>query len=477
MRNDKTLTKLEIGGIDRDRDSTFATFDINPDYEPHEGGIASSVSVNDMIKFGTFLGKNKYIKSLTVHRPTYKPRPHSSSEDDGSFDELTLEQLLEYEEALSLPPQFIEGLKRNSSITRLYLCNDNINNRDLADGKVGFEILKIYEEKGTLTELFVMVCVLPPSSLIANTIMSCTNLIEITLLHCSITDEQLLPLVDAIRHTSLEKLCLSTNAIQNVGCQAISTLLEDHRCTLNTLDLYNNAISNEGAVILYKSLENNTTLQELRLGSNPIRNTAEDVISAPGSMMDSLSRLLCNTSSLNSIHSSNHTLVTLSLPDPVPPNINDFLILNEDTNKKQVAIKKILQYKYHPDIIDMRPPDIDIEQLFEWDSEGEWSLKALPYVIAWFERATEAIVSVRDKEWLIIPINHTVSRQKLSAIYQFAQAMPLLFAAATPFVASPAKDEATVKSRVEMESMNRDSERVEKKSMNKVATENCCVIL
>jgi len=125
----------------------------------------------------------------------------------------------------------------------------------------------------------------------------------------------------------------------------------------------------------------------------------------------------------------------------------------------------------------MRPPDIDIEQLFEWDSEGEWSLKALPYVIAWFERATEAIVSVRDKEWLIIPINHTVSRQKLSAIYQFAQAMPLLFAAATPFVASPAKDEATVKSRVEMESMNRDSERVEKKSMNKVATENCCVIL
>ena len=339
----------------------------------------------------------------------------------------------------------------------MFLCNDNINNRDLDDGKVGFEILKIYEEKGTLTELFVMVCVLPPSSLIANTIMSCTNLIEITLLHCSITDEQLLPLVDAIRHTSLEKLCLSTNAIQNVGCQAISTLLEDHRCTLNTLDLHNNAISNEGAVILYKSLENNTTLQELRLGSNPIRNTAEDG-------MESLSRLLCNTSSLNSIHSSNHTLVTLSLPDPVPPKINDFLILNEDTNKKQVAIKKILQYLYHPDIIDMRPPDIDIEQLFEWDSEGEWSLKALPYVIAWFERATEAIVSARDKEWLIIPINRVVSLQKLSAIYQFAQAMPLLFAAATPFVASPAKDELTKKSRVEM------------KSMDKVTTEKCCVI-
>jgi len=151
-RNGSTLTKLEIGGIDRDRDPTFATFDINPDYEPHEGGIASSMSVNDMIKFGTFLGKNKYIESLTVHRPTYKPRPHSSS-DDGSFDELTLEQLLEYEEALSLPPQFIEGLKRNSSITKLYLCNDNINNRGLDDGKVGYDILKIYEEKGTLTEL------------------------------------------------------------------------------------------------------------------------------------------------------------------------------------------------------------------------------------------------------------------------------------------------------------------------------------
>jgi len=452
-RNDKTLTKLEIGGIDRDCDSTYATFDINPDYEPNEGGIASSISVNDMIKFGTFLGKNKYIESLTVHRPTYEPRPHSIDEDGSFFDSLTLEQLLEYEEALSLPPQFIEGLERNSSITRLYLCNTSNNNRGLDDGKVGYDILKIYQEKGNLTELFVMNCVLPPS-LTANTITNCTNLIEITLLHCSITDEQLLPLVEAIRHTSLEKLCLSTNAIQNVGCQAISTLLEDHRCALNTIDLHNNAISNEGAVILYKSLENNTTLQELRLGSNPIRNTAEDVISAPG----------------YSIHTSNHTLVTLSLPDQVPPNINDFLILNEDTNKKQVAIRKILKYQCHPNL-DMRPPDIDVEQLFEWGSKDELSLKALPYVIAWFKRAMEAIVSARDKEWSIFDgslqygkfgYDRIVSQRKLSAIYQFAQAMPLLFVPSTSV--TKAKDDTSKKSRVKMESMNKD------------ATEKCCVI-
>ena len=55
--------------------------------------------------------------------------------------------------------------------------------------------------------------------------------------------------------------------------------------------------------------------------------------------------------------------------------------MNRDANKRHVAIRKILRYH----------PNIDMEPFFEWDleeeEEGEQTLKALPFVIDWFERA------------------------------------------------------------------------------------------
>ena len=88
--------------------------------------------------------------------------------------------------------------------------------------------------------------------------------------------------------------------------------------------------------------------------------------------------------------------------------------MNKGKNKSHVAIKKVL--KYHP--------NTDMEPLFEWNTEGEGEgerdLKALPYVVAWFERAGEAVAD-DEGESVVVDV------RKLSAIYQFAQEMPLLF--------------------------------------------------
>ena len=73
-------------------------------------------------------------------------------------------------------------------------------------------------------------------------------------------------------------------------------------------------------------------------------------------------------------------------------------------------MKKIL--KYHP--------NIDMSPLFEWDLDGEQTLKALPYVVDWFERAEEAVAGDEDRE------DYQIEKKKLSAIFQFAKAMPLL---------------------------------------------------
>jgi hypothetical protein len=130
------------------------------------------------------------------------------------------------------------------------------------------------------------------------------------------------------------------------------------------------------------------------------------------------SHVLRNTATINSTYHSNHTLEELY---PVETAELDALLdLNKRTNKSHVAIRKILEYHQH----------IDMEPLFEWnqEEEAERNLKALPYIISWFGRAEEAVADEgqgTDKYWYWESVN--IDQRKLSAIYQFALAMPLLF--------------------------------------------------
>ena len=70
-----------------------------------------------------------------------------------------------------------------------------------------------------------------------------------------------------------------------------------------------------------------------------------------------------------------------------------------------------------------------LEELnFGWDEEGEWTLKGLPYVVAWFEKARGAV-----------NVSTYIERRKLLAIYEFAKAMPLQFAASSSIKAGDKK--------------------------------------
>ena len=198
----------------------------------------------------------------------------------------------------------------------------------------------------------------------------------------------------------MEVLKLEHNRIGDVGCQALTTLLQDPNCNLHTLILNHNRINNEGAIAIANSLANNNKLKKLDLRDNQIDN--QHIVKI------AFAKLFCNTTSINSIHSSNHTLNDLVLQ-----RVFSLLDLNKGTNKKHVAMIKILKYY----------PNIDMEELFEWGSNNERNLMALPYVIDWFKRAEEAIEQANDR------VNHDyqVETKKLSAIYQFARNMPVLF--------------------------------------------------
>ena len=94
--------------------------------------------------------------------------------------------------------------------------------------------------------------------------------------------------------------------------------------------------------------------------------------------------------------------------------LGGLLRLNKGVNKSHVAIKKIL----------LHYPDFDMKQFYEWDLEGERSLKALPYIVAWFDMAKEAVA---DDEARGNDVNmNQIENRKLSAFYQFARDMPVL---------------------------------------------------
>ena len=350
-----------------------------------DGAGVFNSRVGNYSELGAAIGGNTHLKMLMV----------------GMSDDITLDIIHD---------EFYDGLKRNSSIHTLYL---NCGGNNIVGGAVE-EMLKAFQANNRyLTRLRINNADLQNGgvdSVVLN-LRRCRNLRSISLNGCDLTGEQLMPMIDAVNgNPSLEILLLGSNRgsnrIGDDGCETIATLLLDPISNLHSLDLSGNSIGNEGATILANSLSNNTKLKNLWLHNNEI-----DL-----SVVGIFSKLLCNTSSIYKTYSSNHTLGYLGLPPELPSKLDSLLKLNDEgTNKSHVAIKKIL--KYHP--------NTDMEPLFELnkkvEGEGERNLKALPYVIAWFDRAREAVAGDEGGE------SYNIDERKLSALYQFARGMPLLF--------------------------------------------------
>ena len=424
--------------------------DIGDDRNDGEDGDFYSDNSGDYSTLGAAIANNTHLNKLTVWLSDDLPLGVANRE-------------------------FYDGLQRNSSIHHLSLVGDT---GQLY--RVGQEILQAYRENNSqLTFLTIKSADLQSGGnrVVADTLRCCINLQIVTLNSCSITDEQLLPINDALReHRKLETLDLAVNLIGSAGCDAIATLLEEQNFNLRSLNLGINVIGNEGATTIANSLINNTKLEQLHLFSNRIDyqsdvdaivallidpncnlqhlNLGNNAIDNEGlttianslinnkklqqlylygnpidqTTQDAFCNLLCSTSNMNSTYLSNHTLQSLqighhALNHENRQQLESLLAMNEDDNKSHIAIKKIL--KYHP--------NIDMDPMFEWglDEDGERNLKALPYVIDWFRRAKEVVADEVDENSSSDSNededeSYNVAERKLSAIFQFAKAMPLL---------------------------------------------------
>ena len=383
-QSQKTLRRIE------QNDATMITLWIGSN-----GGFSSNRS-SDFSQLGVAIGRNTHVRVLGV-----------------VLDHTVLK--------VTDRRKIYEGLKSNTSINELRI---ECYNQSIIGGVVD-EILKAYQENNShLTRLQIEHADLRNGGdrLVATTLNSCTNLKQISIRNSNMSDKQLLPIVQALTgHSSLEKLSLYGNRIGNCmygGCEALVTLLEDPNCNIHTINLGENHIGNVGTTALINSLANNTTLRNFYLQGNPVGSRFNERMR----MMKGVTKILCNESSINNIYASNHTVESVQIGGThfttTPHLVGALLNLNKERNKSHVAIKKIL--KYHP--------NIDMGPFFEWNTEGEGErdLKALPYVIAWFERAQEAVADDERGEE-----SYNIGERKLSAMYQFAKAMPLMFVPAS----------------------------------------------
>ena len=378
VENDDTLTKLTIGSYAR------------------KGGC-TPYSQNWFSEIGAALGDNTNIKSLNMELGLV--------EDIQTFDSTSFE----------------EGLKRNSSIRHLIIGGDD---RNIAGGVMEIVLDNINNNLITLSIIGDRSNGGASSTtlqgggdrIVANTLRSCRNLKSLRLAFCGVNNELLLPIIEAARGHMLEKLEITWNdgSFGNTECKSLATtLLEDPNSNLQTLNLSFNRIGTEGAIAIANGLFNNNKLKKLDFFCN---HGIDERACSP-----LFSNLLCNTSTVNKTYSSNHTLQDLSIGRS--EQLKQLLKLNKGMNKRHVAIKKILLYHSN---IDMKP-------LYGWDKEDEKSLKSLPYVIDWFRRVKEVIGGEEGSGIL-----EDTSPRKLSAIFQFARDMPLMFVP-TPQIAGGGK--------------------------------------
>ena len=417
--NQNILRRLK--GNDPDFDKLWVTSSRDDEYDYCPGGARDSGWL------GYFIGKNTTLKEMYLYsspfngfnnaigqfcrganfnRSIQKIGFHSMNLSGGEIFQ-SLRPFFENNNNISKivvdGGQFGAGCARQLSLA-LRDCNRSLKHIKLVDNEVGVErlvdIIEALSEHPQLETLrlpsmnigigsreYMMALV----NLLSHAV---TELQELNLCNNDIDDEGIHAFMGALANSRLSVLDLSTNSnISGRGWQSLAAMLERPNSNLEKLHLGFNNIGDEGARIFANALTNNCKLKILSLHHNGI--TAQG--------WPSLSKVLCDTSSINNTFLSNHTLEGFGV-DAVnlPSELTSLLALNRRfEDKKQVAIKKILKHHQH----------FDMQPFFEWE------LKVLPIAVSWFERAQ----SIEDAD------EEGIGKCKLSTIYQFVRAVPEVF--------------------------------------------------
>ena len=214
----------------------------------------------------------------------------------------------------------------------------------------------------------------------------------------SIDDQGLHSMVSGLKNChNLTWLDLGGNQISAAGMKSLSELFHSDNCSLKDLFLSGMHIGDDGIVALAGALKGNTSLTHVRF------NSEEAGITEVG--WKALSKLLCDTSTVNNTCLSNHILQTVGFEGRGHDSfgVAQYLAMNKHL-QEDAAIYKMFQSHR----------DFDMKPFFQR------GLKFLPLAVEWFERAGKCRFR-SDERYL-----HMLESRKLSAAYQFVREFQVL---------------------------------------------------
>ena len=195
-----------------------------------------------------------------------------------------------------------------------------------------------------------------------------SNLLDLDIRFSDMDDEDAFAIATAlVDNQSLEVLNMEAcSSITGTGWLACFQVLLDSptKFSLKRLHLGHNFICIAGALILVDLIATNMSQLEI-LDVENIDLVAYELIE----FHDALINVICDTSNVDSIHSSNHSLRCLVDVDP-PLELHNLLTLNKNENKARVSRQKILLHSF--------TDEVSVGRFF-----GNLTLQVLPEAIAW----------------------------------------------------------------------------------------------
>jgi len=410
-QNQSILHKL------KDNDESFDSLHIVDD-EADDDDEYYPIDGEDIGWLGYYIGQNTKLKCLYFYETIddesfYKETCHNKSIEEIHFNE---NGSLDGDVIRMLDPFF----KNNHNLTEIYLVRCGLGAEDtrqlsLAIGSCNklkhIEITNNEMEDEQLVDIITAVSMHPQLEELdlsengtfgrnvctALTILlrhTTTQLKTLILYDSNINDVGIGLLLPALRGNALQKLNLGSNRLITInGWKRVAALLEMPESNLKELLIHGNTIGYEGLRSFVNALANNSTLESLNL----------DTYSFTAEGWEIISKLLCDTSSINNTYLSNHTLTSLDSNHGDRGGVNAFLAANKREDKQQVAIRKILDHHSH----------FNMEPFFEWE------LKVLPIMMEWFTKASPCASAEYYEE--------KINKMKLSVIHDFVKEFPMLY--------------------------------------------------
>ena len=225
------------------------------------------------------------------------------------------------------------GLELNSSLENIEIDLDLMNDETLpsfnlrdAQFKGSLKIFKLCDGRMNNNQSHII------SSFLENTSLQCFDISSVAF--------------DAFNEQSFGRIISACTKVQalDVECNTISqyttvaSLLRNPIVNLSVISFHFESMDEEKLSIIAAGLARNTTLKFLVLGfyGMSIGDTDTSI----------LAKALCDASSIESIHTSNHTLKHVAPTEKMLPIVLDCLKLNEIEDKDKVIRKKIAKYYF-----------------------------------------------------------------------------------------------------------------------------------